>query len=175
MAEDPGVRESMRAQDGAFQQLVLMLLSDHQVVVAKACDTLVLLAGDGEAASRLERAAVVRALHTLMLHDSVRMQLCGLRVRFAAIFTCVHPAYQGCLLVARVLCGQSVIWTRKTRACQYFCYNRCTKRHRENVIVYIPVGPLIIESPWAEKQVSTGALEALDDPSAVKTKYRKYN
>ena len=26
------------------------------------------------------------------------------------------------------------------------------------------VGPLIFESLWAEKRVSTGALEALDDP-----------
>ena len=32
------------------------------------------------------------------------------------------------------------------------------------------VGPLIIESFWAEKQVSTGALEALDDPLVVQTK-----
>ena len=32
------------------------------------------------------------------------------------------------------------------------------------------VGPLIIESFWAEKRVSTGALGALDDPLVVKTK-----
>ena len=32
------------------------------------------------------------------------------------------------------------------------------------------VGPLIIESFWAEKRVSTGALEALDDPLVVQAK-----
>ena len=31
-------------------------------------------------------------------------------------------------------------------------------------------GPLIIESPWVEKRVSTGALGALDDPLVVQTK-----
>ena len=34
----------------------------------------------------------------------------------------------------------------------------------------ITVGPLIIESFWAKKRVSTGALEALDDPLVVQTK-----
>ena len=32
------------------------------------------------------------------------------------------------------------------------------------------VGPLIIESHWAKKRVSTGALGALDDPPVVQTK-----
>ena len=32
------------------------------------------------------------------------------------------------------------------------------------------VGPLIIESFWAKKRVSTGALGALDDPLVVQTK-----
>ena len=32
------------------------------------------------------------------------------------------------------------------------------------------VGPLIIESLWAKKRVSTGALEALDDPLVVQMK-----
>ena len=32
------------------------------------------------------------------------------------------------------------------------------------------VGPLIIESLWARKWVSTGALEALDDPLVVQMK-----
>ena len=35
------------------------------------------------------------------------------------------------------------------------------------------VGPLIIESFWAKKRVSTGALEALDDPLVVQTKFWK--
>ena len=34
----------------------------------------------------------------------------------------------------------------------------------------ITVGPLIIESFGAKKRVSTGALEALDDPIVVQTK-----
>ena len=33
------------------------------------------------------------------------------------------------------------------------------------------VGPLIIESLWAKKRVSTGALRALDDPLVVQTKF----
>ena len=32
------------------------------------------------------------------------------------------------------------------------------------------VGPLTIESLWAKKRVSTGALRALDDPLVVQTK-----
>ena len=32
-----------------------------------------------------------------------------------------------------------------------------------------PVGPLFIESLWAEKQVSTGALEGFDDPLVIQT------
>ena len=35
------------------------------------------------------------------------------------------------------------------------------------------VGPLIIESLWAKKRVSTGALRALDDPVVVQTKIWK--
>ena len=35
------------------------------------------------------------------------------------------------------------------------------------------VGPLIIESLWEEKRVSTGALRALDDPVVVQTKIWK--
>ena len=35
------------------------------------------------------------------------------------------------------------------------------------------VGPLIIESLWAKKRVSTGALGPLDDPFVVQTKVRK--
>ena len=34
----------------------------------------------------------------------------------------------------------------------------------------ISVGPLMIESPWAEKRVSTGAMETIDDPLVVQTK-----
>ena len=37
------------------------------------------------------------------------------------------------------------------------------------------VGPLIIESHWAKKWVSTGALEALDDPFVVQIKIWKTN
>ena len=35
------------------------------------------------------------------------------------------------------------------------------------------VGPLIIESLWAKKRVSAGALRALDDPLVVETKFSK--
>ena len=41
------------------------------------------------------------------------------------------------------------------------------------VVLSYTVGPLIIESFWAKKPVSTGALEALDDPLVVQTKFEK--
>ena len=43
----------------------------------------------------------------------------------------------------------------------------------EDCEVLSTVGPLLIESFWAEKRVSTRALGALDDPVVVQTNIRK--
>ena len=39
-----------------------------------------------------------------------------------------------------------------------------------DALILYTVGPLIIESLWAKKRVSTGALGALDDSLVVQTK-----
>ena len=45
-----------------------------------------------------------------------------------------------------------------------FRFLQCT------ILPLLTVGPLIIESLWAKKRVSTGALKARDDPVVVQTK-----
>ena len=50
--------------------------------------------------------------------------------------------------------------------------NDATTDSRTVVFIYT-VGPLIIESLWANKRVSAGALGALDDPLDVQTKILK--
>ena len=51
--------------------------------------------------------------------------------------------------------------------------NQCFYFHNWITYLLYTVGPLIIESLWANKRVSTGALGALDDPLIVHTKIWK--
>ena len=74
-------------------------------------------------------------------------------------------------------------WQRRSRRCGRDVTNRNKMTNQYELklfsdafileLVSCTVGPLIIESFWAKKRVSTGAPEALDDPLVVQTKFCK--
>ena len=53
------------------------------------------------------------------------------------------------------------------------CLSYMLAKTDRRFFVFQTVGPLITESHWAQKRVSTGALEALDDPLEVHTKFER--
>ena len=67
---------------------------------------------------------------------------------------------------------KSSFWLRNPRTCQHQLSQPCQGRIQcfATPLVQYTVGPLVIESLWAKKIVSTGALGALDDPLVVQTK-----
>ncbi|KAL0020138.1 hypothetical protein WJX77_006173 [Trebouxia sp. C0004] len=81
IAEDPFNCEVISHEEGAVQQLILMALSDNEVVVEQACKTIGLLGQHNTIAStEIIQGGVMAAMLTLICSAKHKSQLAGLQV-----------------------------------------------------------------------------------------------